>query len=382
MSEDQHFEWLALDRPLNEQQLKEVSQLSSHMDQVTPTQAVVTYSWGDFRHKPLSVLVSYFDAFLHTAYWGVRQLAFRFPKQSIAASALEPYLMHDIITLHQEGAYVVLDLAFRPEDGGGDTWDGWVDAQGLLGRIAGVRQQLINGDYRALYIVWLAAITHPIGRAYAITDDDNADASLEPPVPAGLGSLNDSLKALCTFFEVDPYLVEAAAAMSDQAAEPSQTDVCEAISTLPHERAKDYLRRLLDDEPQLGSALRNELGLNRVGTPKREGKGRTPDELLTAAKTLAEQANLRKQAAARQARIAELETLAKREDSAWQAVDTLLQHKKASSYDAAVRELVNLRDLARHRNTETAFRARVQKIVAHYGQSRALMNRLQNAQMV
>jgi len=34
--------------------MEEVNSLSSHMNVVTPTRAVVTYRWGDFKHDPLS----------------------------------------------------------------------------------------------------------------------------------------------------------------------------------------------------------------------------------------------------------------------------------------------------------------------------------------
>ena len=46
MSEYQYYEWQTIDRPLNEKELAAVSQLSSHMEVITTTQAIVTYSWG------------------------------------------------------------------------------------------------------------------------------------------------------------------------------------------------------------------------------------------------------------------------------------------------------------------------------------------------
>ena len=43
MSEYQYYEWQAVDRPLTQQEQKAVSGLSSHMEVVTSTQAIVTY---------------------------------------------------------------------------------------------------------------------------------------------------------------------------------------------------------------------------------------------------------------------------------------------------------------------------------------------------
>ena len=53
MSEYQYYEWMAIDRPLNGKEIEAVNRLSSHMDLVSATQAIVTYSWGDFKHDPL-----------------------------------------------------------------------------------------------------------------------------------------------------------------------------------------------------------------------------------------------------------------------------------------------------------------------------------------
>jgi len=53
MSEYQYYEFLAIDRPLSAEDLAYVRTLSSRV-QPTSTQAVFTYSFGDFRGDPLS----------------------------------------------------------------------------------------------------------------------------------------------------------------------------------------------------------------------------------------------------------------------------------------------------------------------------------------
>jgi hypothetical protein len=56
MSEYQYYGWQALDSHLNEKELEEVSALSSHMNEVSPTRAVVTYQWGSFKYKPAQIV--------------------------------------------------------------------------------------------------------------------------------------------------------------------------------------------------------------------------------------------------------------------------------------------------------------------------------------
>ncbi len=55
MSEYQYYEWQALEHPLSTAEQNAVDALSSHID-VTASQAIVTYNWGDFKHDPLDVL--------------------------------------------------------------------------------------------------------------------------------------------------------------------------------------------------------------------------------------------------------------------------------------------------------------------------------------
>ena len=381
MSEYQYYEWLAIDRPLDPRELAEVRQLSSHMDVATATQAVVTYSYGDFKHDPIKVLLGYFDAFLYTANWGSRRLAFRIPSALLDTDALDPYLIPDVLDYQTSGPFTVLTIDLNEEDGGrGD----WIDADGLLGSIAGVRRQLMQGDYRALYLAWLAVIAL---RADYIEDedfDDENDALMtEPPVPSGLQALDGSLSALGDFLEVPEHLVQAAAAASTTAPEASAAELHAAIAKLPRVRADAYLLRLLNESPlTLGDELRRELKLNK---PPASAKGqrqparRSARTLLDAAKAQASKAAQRQQEQAHKARIAALEQLATREPQAWDSVQTELRKQTASGYAAAVQQLVDLSNLAEHRGTSHMFEAQLATLIDQFGRSRTLINRLKKA---
>ena len=115
MSEYQCYEWQTLDRPLTPEERAAVNRLSSHIE-VTSSQAVVTYSWSDFRHDPIQVLVRCFDTFLRSpgspselylANWGSKRLAFRFPKGLLDPRPIEPYLWEDCIELEPIGDYLI-----------------------------------------------------------------------------------------------------------------------------------------------------------------------------------------------------------------------------------------------------------------------------------
>ena len=78
MSEYQYYEFAAVDRPLDRQELADVRALSTRAH-ITPTSFVNEYHWGNFRGNPQRLVEQYYDAFLYLANWGTRQLMLRFP---------------------------------------------------------------------------------------------------------------------------------------------------------------------------------------------------------------------------------------------------------------------------------------------------------------
>jgi hypothetical protein len=385
MSEYQYYEWLAIDQALDGAGLREVKQLSSHMDHVTPTNAVVTYSYGDFKHDPIKVLALHFDAFLYTSNWGTRTLAFRFPKDSFNMANLSGYLMTDSVELEKHGKYQV--LSFHIDNENGDWIEEYEDdSDGTLSTLAGVRRQIALGDHRALYLMWLAALQREGASETNEDYDDAYDGELpdEPPIPPGLGSLDASLTAFCDFFGIDPHLVTAAAQDSPAVTDISRADVKAAIAKLSRATCDGLLLRLFEEEPQLGVKLRQQL-FGAPSVPKKKARqmpGRSAAELLQSAKRIAEQAKQREKARVQAARIKALEKLATTSDEAWREVAELLDRKTAAGYTGAVKLLVDLRDMAQHKGTPQVFERQLTKIRAKYGKSRVFETRLAKAGLV
>ena len=197
MSEYQYYEWQALERPLTATEQAAVNGLSSHID-VTSSQAIVTYEWGDFKHDPIAVLAKYFDAHLYITNWGTRHLAFRFPKGILNTKAIELYCDEEHIRLKTLGQAHILEIEINAEEG----FDKWIDERGLLSTLGRLRDDIMQGDYRALYLAWLKAMK--LEAANYDEDEDDPDSLLndhEPPLPAGLKQLTPPLKRFASFFE-------------------------------------------------------------------------------------------------------------------------------------------------------------------------------------
>ena len=77
-----------------------------------------------------------------------------------------------------------------------------------------------------------------------------------------------------------------------------------------------------------------------------------------------------------------LEALAERENEVWKEVDALIQEKKTSAYDTAVKRLKELHDLAEYQENTANFRNRVEEIERTYSRRPALISRMKRARLL
>jgi len=371
LSEYQYYEFQAIDRPLTEEEQQAVARLSSRVDP-HPRRAVFTYSFGGgLRRRAEDLLAEYYDAMLYLANWGSRQLMFRFPKSLVDREQMQQYNVatmdypSDAVNVYTKDEYAILDIQLHEEEG-----LGWIEGEGWLDSLVGLRDAILQQDYRLLYLAWLKGLT----LAYDVDKD-----ALEPPVPPGLGNLTAALDSFVRLFDVDADLLQVAA---ERSAKPVQTaskdDLYQAIAQLSPEEKDAFLLRLAQGEPHLSLALNRRLGALRGASQPNTAQRRTVSELFVAAEALRERKRREQAAQAEAKRIAELEALARRGESAWQEVDALIQKSQAKPYDEAVQLLLKLRDLARHQGQELVFQQRLNRIYEQYSRRSALLRRLRS----
>ncbi len=213
-----------------------------------------------------------------------------------------------------------------------EGYDEWIDERGLLSTPGRLRDDLPEGDYRALYLAWLKAMS--LESSYYDEDEDdpeNFSSDPELPVPAGLNQLTPPLQALMDFFEIDSFLVSAPTELSPNLSPAQQADFSPLISHLTRPECDEFLLKIVNGEPGAVAVLRKRLlSLEKPKAAPRPNPC-TFGELLKTAD------NLRKAAAKRQAEekrkkhIVEMEKLAKREAQTWQEVEQTI----ASGYSAA-----------------------------------------------
>jgi hypothetical protein len=366
MSEYQYYEFQAIDRPLTQEERAAICELSSRV-KPTATTASFTYSYGNFRGDPKQVLARYFDIMYYITNWGTQQLMFRFPTSLINRETIELYCIDNYISLSFAGDWAILDWEFSQEEGFND----WIEGEGILSELIGLRQEILQQDYRGLYLAWLKAID--LSEGYIDIDK----TQLEPSLPPGLGQLSAAQKAFTEIFELDEHLLNVACASSGKLTTISEQTWQQAISQLSASERQDFLLRLAKGEHNLSAKFKQKLSQLIPTSPASNQPRRTIQELLEAAAEEGKKAEKRRQQEAEAKRIEELQTLAKREAQVWQQVESLIQKAQSKSYDEAVKLLVKLRDLAEYQNRLPVFQERLNRIYEQYSNRSGLKRRLQ-----
>ncbi len=385
MSEYQYYEFRTIGRTLSEKERKEVDKWSSHGN-TTNTSFSVTYNYGDFRYNPSDCLNSHFDAFLYITNYGNLQIGFKFLTELIDQAAIEPYCVRNRIELLVKGNYTLLMLDFSTED----SEDFWIDGEVYLAQLLPLYDQLLNGDYRFLYIAWLHANTlSNYNDDYYYEDEDededNDDNDIaEPPIPANLQKLDSANIAFCNLLNIDEDIVSVAATKSIQSQADTNKQV--QIELLPDAEKISFLQRLLDNEPFLSAKLLKRLKeLSPTPTSDNDSnytKARTLADILTEAQNVKE--NRLKQAAekAAQEHTEAMKALEPKADKMWQDALHFISDKRVSGYNVAMPLLVSLKELAIYQNKLAEFTLRIQNIVQQYPKLTGLHDRLRQNKLM
>lgn len=361
MSEYQYYEFRALDKPLSASQQQQVSALSSRA-QVSSRSAVFVYNYSNFRGDEIELVSKSFDIMLYLANWGSRRLLLRLPLDLIDVKRVAGFCSVGSIGLRHsaDGKSLLLDFSFESEDGG------WLDGEGWLDPLLPLREMLLRGDYRPLYLAWLKA-------AQSAWDAEEIDEDThEPMLPAGLKSTDRALEAWIEFLDLDQDLLAVAAAASSKS---EVSDLKPLIERLPKAEQLAFLARLSDDEPLLSVSLNRRLQQLAGAAPK-SLEPRSFGDILEAAEVLQAERLAKQERKAAKALAQHLQDLAAQEPVLWGSVSRLFEEKKPKSYDEALKHLKSLKQLAEHQHKLADFKRKIQGFRAQYSNRPALLSRL------
>jgi hypothetical protein len=159
------------------------------------------YHFGSFRGNAPEMLRRGYDFHLHYANYGIRKLMIRLPNGLPDAMAAESYFIKGGIELDEDKKGPGGILSIQPFLEPGDL-DEPENLDGLTDRLLPLREEILNGDLRPLYLAHLA-----------VASDGNHDPEEEKdgPVPAGLDKLTKPQRALAEFYGLNKAVISAAA---------------------------------------------------------------------------------------------------------------------------------------------------------------------------
>lgn len=367
MSEYQYYEFQAIDRPLD-RAAQEVLRSISSRARITATSFTNHYEWGDLKGDPRKFMEQWFDLHLYLANWGTRRLMMRLPKRFLNRADIDDFLREvDWVEIWTSGNNLIIDIC-RDEVESDDDWD---DGSGRLAILAPLRADLLAGDLRLFYLLWLTAVQDEL-----VSDDEME------PLP-GIGPLTGALEGFSEFFGVDPDLVQAAAerVANDRAA--SKDDLREAMVAIPEREKIELLLRVVDGDTHVAAELRNRFRKKEsspttyrsVGTLRQ--RAQEIKEAHERAEAKRREAERRRQAEeAEKARRARLEALRQRGTKVWCEIEEEIERRNASSYDRAASLLSDLQALAVEDGNQDDFARRLALIRARHEKKGKFIERL------
>lgn len=370
MSEYQYYNFRAVDRPLTSSEMKQLRDISSRAE-ITPVSFVNEYNWGDLKADPRDLMRRFFDVHVYLANWGSAVLMLRLPKEALDEKIVTLFAVDGYFEAEPLAEHWLLTWSLGESD---DYQDFEEEGSSWMARLAPVREEILRGDLRSLYIGWLQVVTA-----------DDTDLDMEPMVVDGLNDLTAAQRALAEFLLVDPDILVAAGSGREVRKEVEATTLDAWLDKLPPVEVRGYLKQML-----AGQGAQAERTLKRSFAEWRSqaspGSQRTVLELRRLAEQ-AEKVRLEREAEGR--RKAEVEAKRAREAilkiysrdfaGAWKRVHEEAGRGCASAYDKACRQLIDLRDAYDLQSDPETFRLELQRFMTEHGRRKALAARIEKA---
>lgn len=378
MSEYQYYEFLAIDRPLTSDEMSALRALSTRAH-ITPISFTNEYHWGNFGGDPHDLMRRYFDAHIYVANWMTAIFMLRLPIEAISGKTAKAIEVNGIIDFEATETHWIITWSLYESE----NYDrfGMENGHGLMAHLAPVRDELLRGDLRSLYIGWLAAVTREM------TDDDE----MEPLAMEGLGCLTSAQQVLAKFMEVDQDLLTGVGTGSPapQDEDSSQEEMDDWIGGLPRDEVTALLKLLLAGRGQQAEGtIKGRFAAWRCGlrSDRSEAPRRTVGELRKSAET-AEKLRFeqekreqeRREVKRREKRQKYLEALANDLPNTWKSVQQTAERGTGPAYDEACRILADLSEAYSVHVSRKSFQQELRKFMAGFMRRKALIQRLVKA---
>ncbi len=398
MSEFQFYGFQTVDGRLSPDDQRALRAISTRAE-ITSSSFTNSYSWGDLKGDSVDFMVRWFDLHVYLSNWGTRRFMVRLPQRLVDVADLRERLARfdDLVSTRLTDDHLIVDVTWTDEE----AYDSeWIDEEYWLPALAPIRADLIDGDLRVLYLIWLKALDVDVVDDSLDEDDDEGFTGVrimradEPEPMAGIGPLSDQLRAFATFFRITPDLVEAAAERSPERREIPAETIRSAMSRVPADVTNAVLKWLYDGDPlamtEWRAAVRAALPAEQVRaaggiSPRtaaevlaRSIEIRVAREQAAAERVLeAERRTAREAEAAARLRIVRLkERMGDRGERVWGEVEMEIERRNAGGYDRAAALLRDMQIVALEQGTDDEFARRLEDIRERHARKPRFIDRL------
>lgn len=368
MSEYQYYKFERLDGHLDAKARQELRAISSRAD-ITATSFQVYYTYSDLKADPSKLMLKYFDIGFYYADWGSIDAYIKLPAGTLPDALLG--FSSDGLHVHQSDEWQLLIFSL-------EEYDEYFDdehADDFFQHLASLRSELIQGDWRLVYLMWLKEC------------DFNDELAGIPLIQFDFQYLSEELQAFASLYDIPFAWVKALAMVLN--AQPShqakQTQF--QFDTWLHNLTEAEKNTLLSTLFEQGQLTRHQvLALTRKESTNKDEAYQywlTPDVISP----LIEQAQIQLQqeqaeALAKKLAIEKAEKekaltdIYNQREHYWQQSQEQADRTCASGYDAASRYLHQLNTAYQFKADEAAFEQRFRCFVAANSSRKALLNRL------
>ena len=149
MSEYQYYEFLAIDRPLTENEIATLRALSTRAT-ITPVSFTNEYNWGDFKGDPDKLMNWCFDVHVCVANWRRGIFMVSLPIEALTKETARAVAVPYMLNIKATKTHWIITWSLEESE----NYDrfGMEDGRGWMARLAPLREELLRGDLRGLYI--------------------------------------------------------------------------------------------------------------------------------------------------------------------------------------------------------------------------------------
>ncbi|WP_194090384.1 hypothetical protein [Vibrio hibernica] len=368
MSEYQYYQFERLEGVLDAKARQELRAISSRAE-ISATSFQVYYTYSDLKAEPSELMSKYFDIGFYYADWGSIDAYIKLPVGTIPDALLG--FSSDELYVRQNDEWQLLVFSLEEYD---DYFDD-EQADDFFQYLAALRSELIQGNWRLVYFMWLRAL------------DCNDELEKTPLIQFDFECFSEELQAFAVQYDIPLALVKALAmVLNEQPSHQAKQTQFQFDAWLHNlsEAEKDTLLRTLFEQGQL--TRHQALALTRKEPANKDETYQywlTPGLIIpyieqAQSQLQQEQAEVlaKKLAIEKAEKEKALTDIYNQRERCWQQAQEQANRSCASGYDEASRYLHQLFEAYQFKADVPAFKQSFKRFVTTNSSRKALLKRL------